>query len=625
MHRLRCFALAVTSAFGMVAGMEFIYSPLSIAPPASCAWIERREEAKSVPSGKQAPDRPQTDPNPCATGLGFALYGDRSQSETISHSYQALAAQLVATETRLEKNSFNLYGDTNRDGVVNQNDYPGHETWSWQKGAFMLFNNKDDRSKGSPNWQDNKVHSDRDAEDLAKIHLEVGENFAETELFLLADEKSRPYINIFQKTQSGWQPVGFNGEKPLTYSPEIVLGVEAKQYANRNWNGLLTLKANAKKNGAIIASDTVQLRVVPWIMLPNTAPVKELYVSDRGIANQQFVSQIKTEVKATGAKVNVLPGGTAWMQDTMEIGYVQFPEPSGLREFNVVLNGNRGWVADNFARTLLNKDFGWFQVGQPRSLDPLNQWTDWYGNLEVTPPLPDYPLGRIYYGHSDTVAFHPDVADFLKAQEIQSPPVEIDTSWLAIRHVDEIISFIPSPSGKPLMMIVSPEEGVKLLKELNKKGYGNQLINRDLSSETTVKSALNNKNLMQHNLKLQTEKINPIIAKLKREFQLTDNQIIRIPAMFNDDGSAWWPNMVNSVAVNGKLMVSSPRGALIGGKDYTQEVFRKRVARSALKVSFLEDSYYQELRGNTHCATNTRRKGFAQPFWKALPSTLDKP
>jgi len=70
--------------------------------------------------------------------------------------------------------------------------------------------------------------------------------------------------------------------------------------------------------------------------------------------------------------------------------------------------------------------------------------------------------------------------------------------------------------------------------------------------------------------------------------------------------------------------VSNPRGALIGGKDYTQEAFRKRVAGSALKVSFLDDRYYQELRGNTHCATNTRRKGFAQPFWKALPSTQAK-
>ncbi|MCU0518172.1 MAG: protein-arginine deiminase domain-containing protein [Oscillatoria sp. Prado101] len=624
MHRFRCLALAVTGALGMLGGMELMYSPLSIAPSASCSLIETRSEAKSVPSGKQAQERRQTDPNPCSIGLGFALYGDDSLSNSLSHSYQALAVQLVATETRLEKNSFSLYGDTNRDGEVNQNDYPNHQTWSWQKGAFMLFNSDDDDGNGSPDWQDSKVNGDIDADDLAKIHLQLGERFANAEIFLEADEKSRPYINIFQKTQKGWQPADFDGEKSLEYSRDIVLGVEAKQFANRNWNGFLTLKAKAQKNGATLASDTVLLRVVPWIMLPNTAPVKELYVSLRGAANQQFVSQIKTGVEATGAKVNVVPGGTVWKQDTMEIGYVQFPAKSSVREINVVLNGNRGWVADTFARNLLDKDFGWFQVGKPRSLDPLNQWTDWYGNLEVTPSLPGYPLGRIYYGKSDTVSFHPDVAYFLKAQEIQGPAVEIDTSWLAIRHVDEIVSFIPSTSGKPLMMIVSPEEGVKLLKELDKKGYGNQLINRDLSSETTVKSALNSKNLISYNLKLQTEKINPTIAKVKREFKLTDSQIIRIPAMFNYGGSAFWPNMVNSVAVNGKLMVSNPRGALIGGKDYTQEAFRKRVAGSALKVSFLDDRYYQELRGNTHCATNTRRKGFAQPFWKALPSTQAK-
>ena len=85
----------------------------------------------------------------------------------------------------------------------------------------------------------------------------------------------------------------------------------------------------------------------------------------------------------------------------------------------------------------------------------------------------------------------------------------------------------------------------------------------------------------------------------------------------------WWPNMVNSVVVNGRLMVSNPRGAIINGKDFTQEEFRRRVAASALTVYFLEDRYYQELRGNTHCATNTRRDGVEKPFWESLPERLN--
>ncbi|MBD1940099.1 protein-arginine deiminase family protein [Microcoleus sp. FACHB-68] len=622
MHRLRSWVIAITSALGMVASMELMYTPLSIAPPESCSSGVLSSSTKSVPQNSQGSARPQT--NRCAYGLDYALYSKSPQPKSLLQPYQTLSQALETTETRIERNSFSVYGDTNRDGKVDESDFSSRQTWSWDAGALILFNNDDDDRKRSPDWQDNIVNGDNDVDDLAKVHLKLGEDFADSQLLLVADEKARPYINIFQKTDKGWQPVDLNGSKPITYSSDILLGVEAKQFANRNWNGLLNLKAVAKSKDKVIAEDSIQMRVAPWIMLPNTAKVTELYVSDRGIGNREFISQLKTGVEATGAKVNVISGGTAWKQDTMEIGYVQFPKQSSLQNFNVVLNGNRGGSMDYYPRSLLSRDFGWFEMGKPRRLDALNQWTDWFGNLEVTPPIPGYPHGRIYYGNAGTVAFHPEVVDFVTAQEVQGPPVDIDTSWLMIRHVDEIISFIPTPSGKPLMMIVSPEEGVNLLKELNSKGYGNELINRGLSTQTTVSGALNNKNLIEHNLKLQSQHLNPIIAKLKQEFNLSDDQIVRIPAMYGYGGYSWWPNMVNSVAVNGQIMASNPRGAIVNGRDYTQEAFRRRVARSALKVYFLEDLYYQELRGNTHCATNTRRKGLDTPFWSTLPAWLSQ-
>lgn len=616
MHRQRLL-IAITSALGMLAGMELLSTPLTIAPPASCSSVETLSGDLSLAKGDKNRDR-------CATGMDFALYNrGRSPGESLSQPSQILWQQLEVTQAR-QKNGFSLYGDTNRDGVVDEKDYPKRDKWSWKTGALMLFNNDDDRGNSLPDWQDELVNGDKDVEDLAKVHLKVGSDFAGAQLLLVADEKARPHINVFQKTDTGWELVGLEGGKSLIYSRDILLGVEAKQFADKNWNGLLTLQAIAQKNGKILASDEIQLRVTPWIMLPNTAPVAEFYVSDRGIGNREFVSQIYAGVKATGAEVNVVPGGTTWKQDTMEIGYVQFPDKSQLRNFNVVLQGNRPQGMDTYARSLLSRDFGWFEIGKPRQLDALNQWTDGYGNLEVTPPLGEYPLGRIYYGNTGNVIFHPDVLDFLKAQEIQSPPVDIDTSWLMIRHVDEIISFIATPSGKYLLLIVSPESGVNLLKELKSKGYGNELINRGLSTQTTVQAALDNKNLIEYNLKLQSDRLNPILAKLKQEFQLADEQIIPIPTMFGYGGYSWWPNMVNSVTVNNHLLVSNPHGAVIDGKDYTQQAFRQKVAHSGLRVYFLEDRYYHELRGNAHTATNTKRQATDRPFWKTLPSGLDK-
>ena len=59
--------------------------------------------------------------------------------------------------------------------------------------------------------------------------------------------------------------------------------------------------------------------------------------------------------------------------------------------------------------------------------------------------------------------------------------------------------------------------------------------------------------------------------------------------MFGYSGYAWWPNMVNSVVINGELLGSSPGGALINGRDYTQEKFRRLVSNSSLNINFMDD------------------------------------
>ncbi|HIK27917.1 MAG: protein-arginine deiminase domain-containing protein [Oscillatoriaceae bacterium SKW80] len=615
MHQIR-WARTLATTIGMLAGMELTNTPIIIAPPASCALVQKQLPSQSLITVNLLPNVI----NHCATGGDLIFYGDSYPSNILLQPYEILSAELETTNAG-EKNTFILFGDTNRDGILDTKDYFKRHYWNWKKGAIILFNNDDDDGNKSLDWQDKLINGDKDIEDLAKLKFKVGSNFAKAKLVLEADEKASPYINIFQKDEGGWKLVNADGKSALAYNRDILFGVEAKQFANKDWNGLLRLKALAIQDGKIVAEDTIKMRVSPWIMLPNTAPVVEMYVSDRGKNNSQFISQIRAIASSINTTVQVVPGGNTWMQDTMKIGYVQFPNQSRLQNFSVVLESH---LKSN-ARSLLNNDFGWFEISKPRQLDVFNQWIDGYGNLQVTPPLPGFPLGRIYYGKAGSVSFHPEVLDFIKAQEIQGTPVEIDTSWLMIRHVDEVINFISTPSGTPLMLVVSPEAGVNLLKELFYKGYGKAKINRELKEQTTVEAALNNKNLIEYNLKLQRENVNPIIVKLKKEFNLKDEQIIPIPAMFGYGGYSWWPNMVNSVEVNGHLLVSDPRGAIINGKDYTQEAFRERIAPSKLKVHFLDARYYHELRGNTHSAINTRRQATEKPFWKLLPPTLKKP
>jgi len=517
--------------------------------------------------------------------------------------------------------NFFFAGDTNRDGQINEQDEAGKEQWSLSKGALILFNDRNnDRSK-IPTWQQTKVIVPRRAAMLSQVNLTLSENFKTSQLFITADSISSPHISVFQKTGDGWQPVDISGAQPLVFSTNIVLGVEAKQFADRNWNGTVNLKATAQNNGQEIASTTIQMGVSPWMIAPNTAPVTEVVVSDRGSANSEFISQLKQAVEPTGAQVKIIPGDRTWMQDTQKNGYVQLPEQSEIRQFNVAIKSNSEPDKNQPAKSPQDRNLKVFKIGTRRNEDPVSQWSDGYGNLQVTPPIPGHPMGRVYYGNSGNASFNPEVLDFIQAQRIQGPPVDIDTSWLLTRQVDEIINFIPTQTpGKYVMAIASPEAGVKLLEELQGRGYGDVTINRGLSTQTTVSAALKNRALIQHNLNLQNQKLNPIVEKLKREFLLGDDQIIQVPAMFGYSGYAWWPNMVNSVPVNGKLLVSNPRGPMIDGVDYTQERLRQLLLPAGVSLSFLDDRYYQELKGNVQSATNTVRKPEERTFWQSLPN-----
>ncbi|MEP6582502.1 protein-arginine deiminase [Microcoleus vaginatus GB2-A3] len=517
--------------------------------------------------------------------------------------------------------NFFFAGDTNRDGQINEQDEAGKEQWSLSKGALILFNDRNNDRGKIPTWKQTKVSAPRRAAMLSQVNLTLSENFKTSQLFITADSIASPHISVFQKTGDGWQPVDISGAKPLVFSTDIVLGVEAKQFADRNWNGTVNLKATAQNNGQEIASTTIQMGVSPWMIAPNTAPVTEVQVSDRGAVNSEFISQLKQAVEPTGAKVKILQGDRTWMQDTQKNGYVQLPDNSDIRLFNVALKSNSEPEKNPPVKSTQNRDLKVFKIGNPRSLDPVSQWSDGYGNLQVTPPIPGHPMGRVYYGNSGNASFNPEVLDFIQAQRIQGPPVDIDTSWLLTRQVDEIINFIPTQTpGQYVMAIASPEAGVKLLEELQGRGYGDVTLNRGLSTQTTVSAALQNRALIQHNLSLQNQKLNPIIEKLKREFLLGDDQIIQVPVMFGYSGYAWWPNMVNSVPVNGKLLVSNPRGPMIDGVDYTQERLRQLLLPAGVSVSFLDDRYYQELKGNVQSATNTVRKPEERPFWQSLPN-----
>ncbi len=83
-------------------------------------------------------------------------------------------------------------------------------------------------------------------------------------------------------------------------------------------------------------------------------------------------------------------------------------------------------------------------------IDQLHDSANYGGNIESTPPITGAPLGKIIIGNIT----RPNGAEFVDrdllkilAFQRKQPIVEINTTWLRVGHVDEVISVVPVMPG----------------------------------------------------------------------------------------------------------------------------------------------------------------------------------
>jgi protein-arginine deiminase len=523
-----------------------------------------------------------------------------------------------------------ILSDTNRDGVIDDEDVEGHRQWSWATGAFMLANVDDDDQDQQVDAADQRVNGEQDAKDLTLVHILLSRSLAQGNptLRLSTDNKGSRNTNVFQQIGQDWQYLDLRDAAPLNLDPKhpqaITLGIEAKTFANGQWDGILKLRVEAiapsdqaaeSESTAEPIMDAVALRVSPWLMLPNTAKATDVYIGRGFYPNETMIAQLEETLPDLGVTLHQVDSQSweeMWLQDTMEIGYQQAP---GRPPMHVVLQANRG--IDPFPRTLLAPNVGFITIGEPREVPLEDELVDWMGNLEVTPPLPGYPLGRIYYGKNveTGVAFHPEMVAFLEAQAVQAP-VWVDTSWLLVKHVDEIFSFVNDSEGRPHLLVNNTQEGTRLVQKLDstyQASYDYLGVPGIPVEEALAYSP--------ENREVQQEHLEPVLAKARQDFGLESKQIIPLPVMMTSpyEAQTIWSNPVNSIYVNGMVFVGDPVAPQVNGKDLIQAEIRKKLEPLDVEVKFIDDSTYQAHGGNVHCATNAMRLPVVDRVWEHLP------
>ncbi|TET73038.1 MAG: hypothetical protein E3J44_01675 [Candidatus Aminicenantes bacterium] len=543
------------------------------------------------------------------------------QANSCQKSASAIEVQIIA--------------DVNRDGKVDfDEDNQGKNKWTSERGAIFFNNNDSDQNTKTPDHADAVVNGPEDLRDLAVLKVKKIPDLPEdSRVVISVDNASLDRVRLFLKAvDNDYRPLNLtadgNIDPALLSLKDLELRIEANSYADKSWSGETEVTVTVKSPNGETQSDSVRLKVAPFLLLSNLNRGTTLYAREFPERNEAFIKSLSELVPQAGAELVVVPAGEPynprciWLQDTLEIGYSEMP---GQR-MNVVLKANRSRSLDNYAKDrLLGRDFGWIQVGTFREKYGQgrggNGWLDWYGNLEVTPPLPEYPHGRIYYGHNPDgpkeASLNPEIVGMLDAQGIQAPALKLDTGWLLIKHVDEMISFLPSgdPEHPYKVLVVDTDAMIGLLEKWVKDGYGDLPILDLYSKKATVSSFAKNKTMIDLNQSLQRERIEPNIDLLKRELGLREEDFIRVPSFFDKNGVSVVPNMVNSTILNGHIFIVAPNGPVIDGKDQLEEEMRKLLSGLPLKPHFIDARQYHKWGGEVHCATNVRREGFRTPWW----------
>jgi len=474
----------------------------------------------------------------------------------------------------------------------------------------VLANRDDDDRDGRADADDEVVNGLADEQDLAPLVVPCP---ATARLVRVAADDAP--LRFFLRENGGWRSVGLDHvELPLAADgpAELTLHVEARDWAGipESWTGRGNVAVTFEGQDGPIVTHDLTVRVAPVRLQPGTVAVDEAFVASGRYDNAAFIESLRGILDGLGVPLTVHPTRDwreMWMQDTMEIAVAA----SGSSSMHVVLAGLRG--ADTFPPTLLGPDVAVAEMAASRPLAGGDAWADWYGNLEVSMATAAHPQGRVIHGRNQLTgcSFHPGVVAFLATQGVQ-PPVWIDTSWLLIKHVDEIVAFLPGPDGRGAILVPDPVEGLRLL---GGDDAAEPLASRRREANARIAKAIEAMLVGDEQKPRAGAAGDSGATGLLDLLGLDASRVVRLPVAFDvpaegllDDGgvtnaSSLWSNPVNALVVNGTVICGAA-GMPAGAREACRERF---LAAGAERVEFIDDGVYQKNHGNVHCATNARR------------------
>ncbi|WP_219105938.1 protein-arginine deiminase domain-containing protein [Austwickia sp. TVS 96-490-7B] len=528
---------------------------------------------------------------------------------------------------------------------------------------------------------DNKVNGQEDAKDLTLVTLagipDVAESASAT---VSVSATAKDKVRIFIKGDGDKWSEGLKLPAKLTpaqLKSGVTFGVEATDVLRdaKVFDGRFDIIVEVKE-GEKISGASRKLQVAKLTAFSTQDVEKIVGINSEGTkpdAEPWPMGAIRASGSKVGYQTRVITGTAhPWNQDMFEGMYASMTQDGKTQHMRVLALAHRNIEGMNEWFGFRGKDVGVIALTGPngdKSMDAM-------GNVDgIGSYIKDgkrVATGRLIIGHHDKLEYGKVSQVTRSFFEVNSPlaPIYLDTSFLSVAHVDEIIQVIPAKNERGwAFAVASPKVAMDLLKKVESAKKGSQqLVNPpkhdkfDPPKIGTVSEILKNKDILKAN-EIAQQRIDSNVNLLKKELGFSDADFVKIPALFRRayqdelakkeggmvDGSkgdpvpfgprdepedpghgsggdrppgtgkatlgkrnldALVPNAVNALSLDKeRLIVPAQHGPKLNGKDVFAEAVTAAHAKNGVKVTFV-DTYHEihVLGGEVHCRTNVFRK-----------------
>lgn len=387
--------------------------------------------------------------------------------------------------------------------------------------------------------------------------------------------------------------------------------------------------------------------------------------AEQQASQRQFLTELDSALASVGLAARRLDTrGDHWTQDIFESGFASMPGPGGrphvmqvlVRSPNAMRDGSelaqRGGGRAVYTQ-LRGPDVGAVQELTPgRALLPLvgvsEDTLNSTGNFSATPPHRTsrrrFPHGRLIYGSAPGSRPDPAFVRMLVDQGAQ-PPIELDTSWLEIGHIDEFVAFLPADTPRGFVAVVAdPGYAYRLLREAADSQVqpptaaileGLKGVFQAGPVPTTLPATrLASDVLADPEIRTANDRALAAIERnltvLREQMALAPEDIVRVPVLYGPlpltlrgGVAALIPNGVNGLYAGRDLFIA-PRqyGPRVLDNDLFERDIKSELGRVGIQVRFVETYYHGTGAGvgggEVHCTTNALREvRKVAAWWKA--------